>query len=452
MKRWRDIEGSGGAAAPAQAASPETALAPPPDAVSGLAPLPLLALVAATVGAVATLGPLLGIRPSALTLAVLALGALAVHLTPERPFEVTALAGFLALAAANPSYALYHAALIALLFVARDGTWPLAALLGLLAIWLPKHLFASHYHHPAVYDWINEPSLVLALFVTASWWRTRRDGRLPPAAATVSPLAWGLMYLFPGHALNPLVFSPGDVFGPRRLDLRGIGAGLLLVAVKAAVHTALGRFFGPASYAAVDLARMAILTRAQLWEAVAINYLDLVVTLSGTSDLAVLLARLYGWPMPSPFRFALLAWNPVELWRRWGIYNRKLLLTLVYFPLGGNQRHRTRNVLLTFLASALLLHTGWFGSKYWEIGPAGWRDQTVYFLLQGLLVCGCLFYRDLRGARRQRADHALRWSCSRAAGTVATQAASALVHAIVLARALPFAARFGLIARCLGLR
>src|SRR5580704_8974426 len=148
---------------------------------------------------------------------------------------------------------------------------------------------------------------------------------------------------------------------------------------------------------------------------------------------------------PSPFRFALLAWNPVELWRRWGIYNRKLLLTLVYFPLGGNQRHRTRNVLLTFLASALLLHTGWFGSKYWEIGPAGWRDQTVYFLLQGLLVCGCLFYRDLRGARRQRADHALRWSCSRAAGTVATQAASALVHAIVLARALPFAARFGLI-------
>ncbi len=285
-------------------------------------------------------------------------------------------------------------------FSARNGTWALAGLLGLLAIWLPKHLFASHYHQPAVYDWINEPSLVLALFVTACWWRTRRDGRLPPAATTVSPLAWALMYLFPGHALNPMVFSPGDVFRARRFDVRAIGAGLLLVAVKAAVHTALGRFFGQASYAGLDLPRMATLTRAELWGVVSINYLDLVVTLSGTSDVAILLARLYGWPMASPFRYALLAWNPVELWRRWGIYNRKLLLTLVYFPLGGRERHRTRNVLATFLASALLLHTGWFGSKYWAIGLGGWRDQSVYFLVQGLLVCGCLFYRDLRDLRR----------------------------------------------------
>ena len=340
-----------------------------------------------------------------------------------------------------------------MLFLARNGTWSRAAQVGQLVIWLPKHLFASHYHHSAVYDWINEPSLVLALFVTASWWRTRRDGRLPPAAATASPLAWGLMYLFPGHALNPMVFPPGDVFGARRLDLPCIGTGLLLVAVKAGVHTAIGRFFGQASYAGVDLARMATVTHApSSWEAVAINYLDLVVTLSGTSDVAVLLARLYGWPMPSPFRFAL-CW-PGTRWSSGGAGGSttcKLLLTLVYFPLGGNQRHRTRNVLLTFLASALLLHTGWFGSRYWEIGPAGWRDQTVYFMLQGLLVCGCLRYRDLRGSGRQSADHALRWSWSRAAGTVATQAASALVHAIVLARALPFAARFGLIARCLGL-
>ena len=429
-----------------------------------MAPLPLLALVAATVGAVALLGPLLGIRASAPTLAALALGALAVHLAPERPFELTAFTGLLALATTNRPYALYHAALVGLLFVARNGTWSLGALLGLLVIWLPKHLFSTHYHHPAAYAWINEPSVVLALFVTASWWRTRRDGRLPPGAATASPLAWAVMYLFPGHALNPMVFSPADVFRARRLDVRGIGAGLLLVAVKAGVHVAIGRFFGQASYAGIDQAQMATLTRAQLWGVVAINYLDLVVTLSGTSDVAILLARLYGWPMASPFRFVLLAWNPVELWRRWGIYNRKLLLTLVYFPLGGNQRHRTRNVLLTFLASALLLHTGWFGSKYWEIGFGGWRDQTVYFLVQGLLVCGCLLYRDLRdlrdlgdspdagGSRRQTVDHTLRWSWSRAAGTIATQSASALVHVIILARALPFGARFGLIARCLALR
>ena len=401
MKSWGEIEGGGGATGSAEAAA-----LPARDGVTGLAALRLLALlavVASTVGAVATLGPLLGIHAPPATLALLALGALAVHLTPERAFEVTALTGLLALAATNRPYALYHAALVGLLFLARNGTWALAGLLALLAIWLPKHLFASHYHHPAVYDWINEPSLVLALFVTACWWRTRRDGRLPPAAATASPLAWALMYLFPGHALNPMVFSPGDVFRARRFDVRAIGAGLLLIAIKAAVHVAIGRFLGQASYAGLDLPRMATLTRAELWGVVSINYLDLVVTLSGTSDVAILLARLYGWPMASPFRYALLAWNPVELWRRWGIYNRKLLLTLVYFPLGGRERHRTRNVLATFLASALLLHTGWFGSRYWAVGLGGWRDQTVYFLVQGLLVCGCLLCRDLRVDQATRA-------------------------------------------------
>jgi hypothetical protein len=451
MKNWGEIEGGGGGTGIAEAA-----VIPARDGVAALSRLlALLAVVGSTVGAVAALGPLLGIHPSPPTLALLALGALAVHLTPARAFEVTALTGLLALAATNRPYALYHAALVGLLFLARNGTWALAGLLGLLAIWLPKHLFASHYHHPAVYDWINEPSLVLALFVTASWWRNRRDGRLPPAATTASPLAWSLTYLFPGHALNPMVFAPGDVFRARRFDVRGIGAGLLLVAAKGAVHVAIGRFLAQASYAGLDLARMATLTRAELWGIVSINYLDLVVTLSGTSDVAILLARLYGWPMASPFRYALLAWNPVELWRRWGIYNRKLLLTLVYFPLGGRERHRTRNVLATFLASALLLHTGWFGSRYWVIGLAGWRDQTVYFLVQGLLVCACLFYRDLRDLRADRpesADHDLRWSWSRAAGTVATQGASALAHVIILAHALPFAARFGLIARCLALR
>jgi hypothetical protein len=448
MKRWPEIDGGGGAAA----ALTDGATFPAPEQVAAVGFPGLLALVALTIGALAVLGPLLGIRAPAAVLAAVAIGAVAVHLWPERAFELTALAGLAALGAANLPYATFHAVLVGLLFLARRGTWALAALLGLLALWLPKHLFSTYYHHPASYEWLNPPSLVLVLFVTASWWRARRDGRLPPGAASAPPLAWGVMYLFPGHALNPMVFSPGDVFRRRSLDVRAVAAGLLLVAVKAAAHIVIARCFAGASYAVLDPARLAAVSRGELWLVVVVGYLDLVVTLSGTADVAVLLARLYGWPMPSPFRYALLAWNPVELWRRWGIYNRKLLLTLVYFPLGGNQRHKLRNVMLTFLASALLLHSGWFGSKYWEVGPGGWRDQTVYFLIQGLLVCGCLVYRDLRGAREAPDARALKLTWSRAAGTAATQAASALVHVIILGRALPFGDRFVVIARCLGLR
>lgn len=449
MKRWREIGEPGGGGA---ALAPAAALAATDLAVPGL--LGLLALVAATVGSVALLGPWLGIDPPTPVLVVIAVGAVAVHRVPERALEITALAGAVALAAANPPYALFHSTLVGLLFLARRGTVGLATLLSLLAIWLPKHLFSTQYHVRAAYNWINEPSLALVLFVTACWWRARRDGRLAPAGETASPLAWAVMYLFPGHVLNPMVFSPGDVFRRRSLQLRGLAVSLLLIAVKGAVHLAIGRspFLGQLSYGALDVAHLAALSRAELWLVVAVGYVDLVLILSGTADVAVLLARLYGWPMPSPFRYALLAWNPAELWRRWGIYNRKVLLALVYFPLGGGHRHRARNIMLTFLASALLLHSGWFGSKYWEVGPGGWRDQTVYFLLQGLLVCGCLLVRDLRGVGRAADDHTLRLSWSRAAGTAATQAASALVHVIVLARALPFGDRFEMIARCLGLR
>jgi hypothetical protein len=119
----------------------------------------------------------------------------------------------------------------------------------------------------------------------------------------------------------------------------------------------------------------------------------------------LLIGRVFGFPLPDPFRFPLLAWNPVELWRRWGIYNRHVLLQLVYFPLGGSRRRKYLNVMLTFLASALLLHSGWFGSKYWDVGAAGWRDQSIYFLLQGLGVCACLAVWEWTGkdTRRQLA-------------------------------------------------
>ena len=123
----------------------------------------------------------------------------------------------------------------------------------------------------------------------------------------------------------------------------------------------------------------------------------------------------------------------------------------VPFATAALDYHRALNIMATFLASALVMHTGWFGSKYWEIGPGGWRDETCYFLMQGLLVCGFLAWRD-RFAPDTADDHALRLGWGRAAGTAATQAAGALVHVVILAQALPFADRWGMMARMLGLR
>ena len=49
--------------------------------------------------------------------------------------------------------------------------------------------------------------------------------------------------------------------------------------------------------------------------------------------------------------------------------------------------HVYRNIMATFLASALLLHTGYLGSPWLGLNPFQLRDWLVYFAAQGGLVC-----------------------------------------------------------------
>jgi hypothetical protein len=406
------------------------------------------ALSGLTLAAVYLAGPGLGFVLTPRQAILIALGAVAVEVTPGRAFEIAAGFGALLLAWYRPTHGLYYAALVGALYLCRRRGWALTAVVGALAIALPKTLFSRFYHQPAWYEWVSEPSLAVAIFITILWWRDARAGRLPETS--VPPFSrWALLFFFPTHAVNPMILGPTDLWRPRRVDGAAVLRGLALVAAKAAAFAALADLFPGHAYAALSATALMNLPAPALWGVVALNYVDLVLILSGTADIAIVLARLYGWNLPSPFQWAFLAWNPVELWRRWGIYNRRFLLKAIYFPLGGTRR-RLVNVILTFLASALVLHSGWFGSKYWEIGVAGWRDQSIYFLLQGAAVCACLGYWQLT-AKDPRADRGLRWSPSRLASTVATQAFSAVVHIIVLVQSVPLGDRWRLIARCLGL-
>lgn len=406
-----------------------------------------VAMVVVSLAAVHFAGPALGFALPVGALALLGAGALAVEALPRFATEIAVAVGVAMLVRLNSVYAAYHLVLVAVLFACRRRTWTLALALAVLAIAVPKTLFARHYHQQGFWNWLNEPSLASALFVAAYWWRERRDGRLP---AETTPARWGLLFFFPMHAANPMVFGPGDLWRERRVVPGLVARGLVTFLVKAGTFAALQALFPGHGYAAQPAGALLAAPRASLWLLVLLNYLDLVLTLAGTADLAILVARLYGWNLPSPFRWALLAWNPVELWRRWGIYNRRFLLKTVYFPLGGNTRRRLLNVLLTFLASALVLHSGWFGSKYWEVGVGGWRDYSIYFLVQGAVVCACLLYWRVKG-KNPASDRVVRLSWPRVGATLATQAMSALVHVIVLPQAIPLGDRWRVIGRCLGL-
>ncbi len=200
---------------------------------------------------------------------------------------------------------------------------------------------------------------------------------------------------------------------------------------------------------------LAALDTTGLWIALLANYIAWFLRLSTSFDLMTAVVRLFGIPVENSFRWALLAASPIELWQRWNIYNRKLLLKFFYFPLGGSHHHRYRNVMVTFLGSALLLHSGWFGGPWLHTDRARLFEECLYFLLQGLFVCAALATRKLTERimtpipktpapydpfALPSASHPLRRLISgrpaaislRCAGVIFTQCASAWCHAIIL--------------------
>jgi hypothetical protein len=404
-------------------------------------------LAAATLAGLAVAGPQLGLRWGLRISIVLWLGVMAVRLFPVHAHLLAGLTGLAVLWNWAPlRYVAYHLMLVSVAYALRRRPVLLTGLVVVGVFLLPKELFRLFYHWGFFHDWLSPFLLAHFLLVLAYWWREHRRGILPEPRFG----DWLVLFLFPSHAMNPMNFAPSQLWRGRTALRRDVLETLLLVSAKALAILVLARLLPGQRLWERSAADLQAASWPALWLSVGYGYLHVALTLSGTADLVVLLARLFGWRLAHPFRWALLAWNPVELWRRWAIYNRRLLLTLVYFPLGGSERRRTLNVLITFLASGLVLHSGWVGSKFWELGAGGWRDQPAYFLLQGLAVCGCLWFWRLTG-KDPRADRDLRWSWLRVVCTIGTQAFSAWAHVLVMAQQIPWNDRWRLMARCLGL-
>ena len=407
-----------------------------------------LALAALTVIGFAgrQLGEVLPLR----VLVLWGIGAVLAYALPAWRIAISVATGTLALSMLNPVFSGYFVAVLAVLTAVRTRALPFAVvLIGCTMIW-PKTAFSLHYHQAGYWNWFNEPSFGLALFVSGVWWRARLDARRGALAPQTGVLPFLLLYLFPSHAANPVVIGPALLARPARIDVRGLATLGFWFVVKVGTLLTL-RQLGPGAFLrSLSGSDIANLQAPTLWGIVVASYVETYLVLAASADIPVMIGRLFGFQLPAAFRAPLLAQNPVELWRRWGIYNRRVLIELVYLPLGGSQRHLYRNVILTFLASALLLHSGWFGSKYWAVGRAGWFDQSIYFLLQAVAVCACLAIWRWTGTQPSRKARPV-WSLGALAGVIVTQAWSALAHIVVLAPEMSMADRARIVGRCLGL-
>ena len=302
--------------------------------------------------------------------------------------------------ATEPRLLLYAAGLVPALYLLlgradRPGVWAsvrfwLGVLFGLVL--LPKGIQA-HVEHYAHGSWLDaNQDFFAGLFLRYAYYYYERRRGLVPGGRFWEHAAY---LLFVPQITGMLNLPPSEMaerWGLRWEVLRRGFAAVGWAAVKIPVVLWLERAVLPGwgygrGYGALHAA-----PRLELWACLLVVYFYWAVLISLKFDLMAALFRFFGVNVDDNFRWALLATSPVALWQRWNIYNRRLLLKFVYFPLGGNRRHVYRNILCTFLGSALILHTGYCGSPWLGLDPGQLRDWLLYFAGQGVLVCAAYWW------------------------------------------------------------
>lgn len=83
---------------------------------------------------------------------------------------------------------------------------------------------------------------------------------------------------------------------------------------------------------------------------------------SGYSDMAIGIAKFFGYELPENFNMPYISKNPTEFWNRWHISLSRWLRDYLYIPLGGNRRGKIRtyiNLVITMLLGGL-----WHGASW----------------------------------------------------------------------------------------
>jgi alginate O-acetyltransferase complex protein AlgI len=154
----------------------------------------------------------------------------------------------------------------------------------------------------------------------------------------------------------------------------GVGAGLVIVGLFKKM--ALADNLAPT--VAAGFARVAPdgggLILPDAWLVILGFALQIYFDFSGYTDIGRGSALLLGYRVPENFRRPYFAANISEFWRRWHISLSTWLRDYLYIPLGGNRRHRARNLLLTMVLGGL-----WHGANW---------TFVIWGGLHGLLLVG----------------------------------------------------------------
>lgn len=117
------------------------------------------------------------------------------------------------------------------------------------------------------------------------------------------------------------------------------------------------------------------------WAGVAFFTLQIYFDFSGYSDMAIGLARMFGFRLLENFNMPYIATSITDFWRRWHMSLTGWIREYLYFPLGGNRHGEARtylNLWICFLASGV-----WHGAAWPYIF---WGAYNGVFLILDRLV------------------------------------------------------------------
>ncbi|HPH66392.1 MAG TPA: MBOAT family O-acyltransferase [Kofleriaceae bacterium] len=112
----------------------------------------------------------------------------------------------------------------------------------------------------------------------------------------------------------------------------------------------------------VVFANPAFFSSGTVWLGVAAYTAQIYYDFSGYTDMAIGLARMFGFQFPNNFDHPYLSGNITDFWRRWHISLSSWLRDYLYISLGGNRKGRLRtyvNLALTMLLGGL-----WHGANW----------------------------------------------------------------------------------------
>lgn len=107
-----------------------------------------------------------------------------------------------------------------------------------------------------------------------------------------------------------------------------------------------------------------------MWVGILAFSLQLYYDFSGYSDMAIGLARIFGFKLLENFNYPYYSRSVTEFWRRWHISLSNWFRDYVYIPLGGNRKGTIRTIinLYTVFFITGLWHGAAFNFVFWGLG------------------------------------------------------------------------------------